>query len=99
MKLVIDIPEEEYNIIKNYNGFMTWVERLIKNGIPLPKGHGDLIDVSRKITVSVYDDQYEEWGERTLTILEALNKWSDEGVTAKDIVIQADEESEDENES
>ena len=62
----------------------------IKNGTPLPKGHGDLIDVNRKITVPTYDEQYEEWGEETLTVREALNRWSDEGITVKDIVILAD---------
>lgn len=45
-----------------------------------------------KMPVSTYDEQYEEWDEQTLTVLEALNKWSDEGVTVKDIVIPADTE-------
>ncbi len=63
------------------------VDRAIQRGAPLPKGHGDLIDVNRKITVSTYDEQYEEWGEKTLTVLEALNKWSDEGVRVEDVVI------------
>lgn len=44
MQIVIDIPEEEYNIIKKYNAPMTWAEHLIKKGTPLPKGHGRLID-------------------------------------------------------
>ena len=60
----------------------------------LPKNHGDLIDVSRRITVSTYDEQYEEWGEKTLTVLEALNKWSDEGVRLEDVIIPADKEEE-----
>ena len=45
MQIVIDIPEEEYEIIKACKAPMTWVEHLIKNGTPLPKGHGALIDV------------------------------------------------------
>jgi len=100
MKLVIDIPEEIYNSACATNNI--WDMRMagfvcsaIANGTPLPKGHGDLIDVNRKITVSTYDEQYEEWGEKTLTVLEALNKWSDEGVTVKDVVVPADKESED----
>lgn len=44
MQILINIPEEEYKIIKNYTAPMTWAERLIKNGTPLPKGHGDLVD-------------------------------------------------------
>jgi len=95
MQIVIDIPEDNYRKVQDGRASVSMMRKAIINGTPLPEGHGDLIDVSRKITVSVYDDQYEEWGEKTLTILEALNKWSDEGVTAKDIVIRADEESED----
>lgn len=44
IELVIKIPEEEYKIIKNHTGPMVWAEHLIKNGTPLPKGHGDLKD-------------------------------------------------------
>jgi hypothetical protein len=47
IELVIKIPEEEYKIIKNYTAPMTWIERLIKNGTPLPKGHGRLIDADK----------------------------------------------------
>jgi hypothetical protein len=46
MQIVIDIPEEEYNIIKGVSTKrpMLWAEYLIANGTQLPKGHGDLID-------------------------------------------------------
>ncbi len=89
MQLVIDLPEEVYKRAKG--GDLTNVDSMmicgaVTEGTPLPKGHGDLIDVKRKITVPVYDEQYEEWGEKVLTVLEALNRWSDEGVTAKDVV-------------
>lgn len=45
MQVIIDIPEDEYNIIKKSNAPMTWVEHLIKNGTPLSKGatNGDII--------------------------------------------------------
>lgn len=99
MQIVIDIPEGMMSYI-NKNEFNAISEAMygclamiaIKTGTPLPKGHGDLIDVNRKITISTYDEWREEWGEETLTVLEALNKWSDEGVTAKDVVIPADKE-------
>lgn len=97
MQIVIDIPELRFKDIQRIanvqiesNHFQT-AEQIIANGTPLPKGHGDLIDVNRKITVSTYDEQYEEWGEQTLTVLEALNKWSDEGVTVKDVIIPAED--------
>ena len=51
MKLVIDIPDEDYNVIlENANIYKEkqWglpeVWDAIVNGTPLPKGHGDLID-------------------------------------------------------
>jgi len=50
MKIVIDIPEEIYNHTQEYEvgGFNqendTKLFIAIKNGTPLPKGHGDLKD-------------------------------------------------------
>ena len=95
MQIIIDIPECYYEYCKAQEDAVE-IQLAVKNGIPLPKGHGDLIDVNRKLTVSTYDEQYEEWGEKTLTVLEALNKWSDEGVTVGDVVIPADKEGENE---
>ena len=40
MELIIDIPEEDYK-----RG--TVMASAIRNGIPLPKGHGRLIDESK----------------------------------------------------
>ena len=51
MQVVIEIPEEMYKWVNDVNKFFDnygtsdFVE-LIKNGTPLPKGHGDLIDRS-----------------------------------------------------
>lgn len=47
IELVIKIPEEEYKIIKNYTAPMTFVEHSIKNGTPLPKGHGRIVDIGK----------------------------------------------------
>ena len=49
MQIVIDIPEEEYNMIKikselDIGGVSSEAERIIANASPLPKGHGRLID-------------------------------------------------------
>lgn len=48
MHIVIDILEEEYQGILNdaevLPKSLTHYEKIIKNGIPLPKGHGRLID-------------------------------------------------------
>lgn len=105
MKIVIELSDETYKDIKEENSIYGINNGLsaritgkvvgaIQNGKPLPKGHGDLIDINRKITVPVYDE-YDEWGEKTLTVREALNRWSDEGITIKDVVILADKEQED----
>lgn len=45
MQIVIEIDEEAYSILKTYIGHLTYSEYLIKNGVPLPKGHGALKDV------------------------------------------------------
>ena len=43
MKIVIDIPKEMYERIKD--GYVPLgISKYLKNGTPLPKGHGDLKD-------------------------------------------------------
>lgn len=49
MKIVIDIPEELYVAYKGRppmlgDAGMDMIAQAIANGIPLPKGYGDLID-------------------------------------------------------
>lgn len=52
MQIVIDIPEKDYNNIEPFlngqmikGGFNLFKAlKIIKNGVPLPKGHGRLID-------------------------------------------------------
>lgn len=51
MKLMIEIPEEFYEAVKKDPSILAppflsceKVGEIIANGIPLPKGHGDLID-------------------------------------------------------
>lgn len=61
IELVVKMPEEDYKIIKNLKGRMRWVEYLIKNGTPLPKGHGRLgdLDALRKEVSSWGMNDYE----------------------------------------
>lgn len=51
MQIVIDVPNIDYETImldKQYDARrLTHYERVIANGIPLPKGHGRLIDADR----------------------------------------------------
>lgn len=62
MKLVIDIPEDEYNIAK-YGQYgkinVDIVRKALADGTPLPKGHGRIIDES-KIKVCEWVDVAEE---------------------------------------
>ena len=45
MKIVIDIPKEYYDCLKNMNDKTMSLDALaIKYGTPLPEGHGRLID-------------------------------------------------------
>ena len=53
MQIVIDIPEEKYEYIKGlYKACTDYQTTLmlydaVRNGIPLPKGHGRLIDADK----------------------------------------------------
>lgn len=58
MKLVIEIPDELYNDIKTHPLFSSdipAIERAIRNGTPLPKGHGRLIDADKLDVGEVFD--------------------------------------------
>ena len=46
MRLIIDIPEEMWELVKE-GYFPLGISKCLKNGIPLPKGHGKLKDVSK----------------------------------------------------
>lgn len=52
MKIVIDIPESDYNRIMASNT-VEYYELKIAQGIVLPKGHGDLID--RDVAYAEFD--------------------------------------------
>ena len=62
MQIVIDIPNRMYKIIQNKTLNIMDAEILekavIKNGIPLPKGHGELVD--RNVINERYDSIYSE---------------------------------------
>lgn len=44
MKIVIDIPNYNLNNIQNGSIACGQILKAVKNGTPLPKGHGELID-------------------------------------------------------
>lgn len=53
MKIVIDIPDEDYNRIMASN-IVEYYELKIAQGTVLPKGHGDLID--RDVARAEFDE-------------------------------------------
>lgn len=66
MKLVIEIPEEYYNAIKAIPDIQCYADMLIiKNGTPLPKGHGRLIDADSTLATAwtnfyKHEDEWEK---------------------------------------
>ena len=103
MQIIIDIDEKYYNNIEPFlngetikggiNLFKTL--EIIKNGTPLPKGHGRLGDLDALETEMVngihagnYEEGYEEYGH--------INNMDDcvECVKYADTIIEADKESE-----
>ena len=68
MKLVIDMPDDFYKaIVDNRYGIHEGrIYNIIRNGTPLPKGHGRLIDADKTLKVA-WQEFYkheEEWEER-----------------------------------
>ena len=61
MELLINIPEEMYTQIIDENGIDTMLipyKDIIKNGIPLPEGHGNIIDVNSIKEISLSNITY-----------------------------------------
>ncbi len=81
IELVIRISEKDYKDILNGEtkaSALNWSTfNAIRNGIPLPKGHGDLIDRNKLLK--------DESG-NSIYIVEALN------IEKADTIIEADEE-------
>jgi len=91
MKIVIDISEEEYNEIEPFlkgeaikSGFNLFkVLKTIKNGTPLPKGHGDLIDRGKLKTHFIGTEQGTD-----------LEVYLEPTIINAPVLIEADKESE-----
>ncbi len=103
MKIVIDMPEELYKSIpkdKSDIGYMDmsdWqkIINIVKNGTPLPKGHGRLIDGSQlkvELECGIRAGNYEEGYEKYAHI----NNMDDcvDAVEYADTIIEADTGSE-----
>lgn len=84
IELVVKIPEEMYNHIKNGGniGASLLIENAIKNGTPLPKGHGRLIDADE---LKKYYPHDADW-EYPVSTNEYVNETIDDAQT----IIEAD---------
>lgn len=59
MQIVIDIPEEEFERCKKrFQMRINIMSNAIANGIPLPKGHGRLIDADKLPLDNIDDANY-----------------------------------------
>lgn len=60
MKLIIDIPEELYQMCRSCLGDADCIESAIANGTPLQKGHGRLVDEKdlSLMTVHIIDGMF-----------------------------------------
>jgi len=64
MHVLINIPEEQYEKIQNISNFISAdANQLIRDGIPLPKGHGALKDtdaICKDIisALGIHDENY-----------------------------------------
>lgn len=88
MKIVIDVPECFYEYCKAQPD-ATEIQLVVKNGVPLPKGHGRLIDADEaiKILKSLGNRDYRR---NKGTIQDAEKMLSYDGYTPT--IIKADEE-------
>lgn len=87
IKLVVEIDEETYNDIQSRdwkNGELVFSEewKAIHNGIPLPKGHGRLIDADAFERRCMFDSDIEDMQD----VIYALRDYKS--------IIEADKESE-----
>lgn len=95
MKIVIDIPEEEYERMKEQSMFGkvdVW-RQAIQNGTPLPKGHGRLIDADELKTLS-YEVLVDTDNPNRADGLSACNGIVEDDIDIAPTIIEADTESE-----
>ena len=90
MQIVIDIPKEDWEFIKESDG-CRWSRAIIEgviNGIPLPKGHGDIVDISELMDMLCLEDNAYN---RDNNVAELITL---EDIDRLDVIIPADKEEE-----
>lgn len=78
IELVIKISKEKFDVIQSdlYHNFPSemkaWGLESIRNGTPLPKGHGDLID-SKKLQNNINAENLKS--PKDISMIQAIRKW------------------------
>lgn len=92
MKLIVDIPEDMYDdanilIVKD----LPELKKIIANGVPLPKGHGRLIDADGLIQDIIYDNQLCIFNsERERIVHDKMVDFAIDRITEASPIIEAD---------
>lgn len=83
MRLIIDIPEKAYKLrLTNPVWYDSNIDKAIRNGTPLPKGHGRLIDADKLKEIYPHDTDW-EYPVNT-------NQYVCDTIDALDTIIEAD---------
>lgn len=94
MKIVIDIPDHLYNVIKNKECTNKNVlTKAVENGNPLPKGHGRLIDADELKTLS-YEVLVDTENPNRADGLSVCNGIVEEDIDLAPTIVEADNEGE-----
>ena len=93
MEIVIKIPDKMYEDAKNGKdtGESWYITQVIKNGTPLPKRHGDLIDRNALIT-ELETDYHGTLTESGAHLFVGITNYIDDAET----IIEADKETDNE---
>lgn len=100
MQVVIDVPDKVYEMVMNtgtYGCYRFNSSKAIRDGVPLPKGHGDLVDRDA-INSRFYDiwKELESYSNKP-TYKHLLDKWS-MCMDSASPIIEADTEESENNE-
>ena len=93
VELVIRVPKKDWKFLKESDG-CRWSREIIEsviNGIPLPKGHGDLIDANK--TIANAYEVYSASGTHNIITSDQMYAIR-EVLTTAEPIIKADEEKE-----
>ena len=97
MEIVIKLTEDDYKKVQDGRAAVTVMRNAIRNGTPLPKGHGDLKDADKlAVEISMIRDRWNYYGnEYESAMYQAYDNSVDEIIDAPTI-IEADKEGSDE---